>query len=70
MLKLLQSSGIKVLENFDIVDWILDKDNAVAKINVASDLSILELKCSLFVCFERQIVMRRTIRGLSFEYTQ
>lgn len=64
MEKLLESSDIKVLENYDIVDWILDKDNSVTKINVSSDLMVLELECSLFVCFERKIVMRRTIRGL------
>lgn len=63
--KLLQSSNIKVLDKYDIVDWILDKENTITKINVASDLSVLELQCSLFVCFERKIVMRRTIRGIN-----
>lgn len=63
--KLLQSSNIKSLDKYDIVDWILDKENTITKINVASDLSVLELQCSLFVCFERKIVMRRTIRGIN-----
>lgn len=60
---LLKTSNIKVLQNYDILEWNLDKDNFVTKIMVASNLSVLELNCSLFICFERKNVTRRTIRG-------
>lgn len=66
MENLLQTSSIKVLENYDIVEWSLNQENNVTKINVASDLVVLELICTLFLCFERKIVMRRTIRGTIF----
>lgn len=59
---LLLKSNVNVLENYDIVDWRLDC-NAVTKVMVESDLCKKDLNCSLFLCFEREIVSRRTILG-------
>lgn len=63
--KVLLESGIRVLDNYDIVEWKIEKDN-VTKIVVESDLMVLELYCTMFVCFERKIVTRSTIMGEFF----
>lgn len=64
MEKLLENSEIKVLNNYEIVDWIINDEHMVSRIFVESNLKVLDLDCSLMVCFERLIVRRKTIAGL------
>lgn len=65
--RLLIDSKIIVLNNYDITDWRIDSrienHTIVTRVSVESDLKVLELPCSLFVCFERLIVARSTIVG-------
>lgn len=63
MKSVLTDSGIKVLENCDITDWKIDDSGFVSKLTVESDLGVIEMPCTLLVCFERPIVPRRTIAG-------
>lgn len=65
---LLENSGIKVLNNYEIVDWIVNEENLVSRIFLESNLSVLDLECSLMVCFERKIVRRKTIAGRFVKY--
>lgn len=64
MENLLDKSAIKVFNNYEIVDWIVNDENLVSRIFVESNLKVIDLDCSLMVCFERKIVRRKTIAGL------
>lgn len=64
MQTLLSKSGVKILDNYYIVDWTIDDENQITKVVVESNLDRLELPCSLFVCLERKIVRRQTIQGI------
>lgn len=61
---LLKKSAVKVLDNYEIIDWHLSEENLLYSITVESNLSVLDLECSMMVCFERRIVRRRTIAGI------
>lgn len=64
---LLIKSNVNVLESYDIVDW-REENEFVTKVFVESDMLKKELSCSLFLCFERKIVNRRTILGMFSGY--
>lgn len=63
MKSVLANSGIKVFENCDITDWKINDTGFVSMLTVESDLGVIEMPCTLLVCFERPIVPRRTITG-------
>lgn len=62
--KLLQKSLIQIYTGFNIIDWTVNDSNVVENIIFESDLERKEFPCSLFVCFDRKIVLRKTILGM------
>lgn len=61
--EMLRRTNIKIYDNYDVVNWMVERNNDVSKIFIESDMNVLELPCSVFVCYEREIVKRSTIHG-------
>lgn len=61
--EMLLQSDIRIYDNYDVVNWSVERQNTVSMIYAESEMNVIELPCSLFICFERELVKRSTILG-------